>query len=134
MSAKPLRTKDETADALVEIVNILEKATDPQYNVKFIQADWEVNFATRTFRPNYSKEGSNSKKQYPGTAKPMWWQKANRTIPTMSRTALIAAEMPKGYWDKASLWAIYTKNRLLRKALPKGMTPIELLIPETEQM
>jgi len=47
----------------------------------------------------------------------------------MSRTALIAAEMPKGYWDKASLWAAYTKNRLPHKALANNVTPIELLLP-----
>jgi len=49
----------------------------------------------------------------------------------MSRTALIAAEMPKSYWDKASLWAVYVKNCLLYKALPKGLTPVEILLPGT---
>jgi len=47
----------------------------------------------------------------------------------MSRTALIAAEMPKGYWDKASLLAVYVKNRLPHKLLPKGLTPVEILFP-----
>ena len=49
----------------------------------------------------------------------------------MSRTALIAAEMPKGYWDKASLWVVYTKNRLPHKSLPTGKTPIEIFLPKS---
>jgi len=57
MSAKPLRTKDETAYALVEIVNILEKATNPQYNVKFIQADWEVEFHNKDLQTELRQRG-----------------------------------------------------------------------------
>jgi len=37
MSAKLLCTKDKTTDALVEIINILEKASE--HSVKYIQAD-----------------------------------------------------------------------------------------------
>ena len=37
MSAKLLRTKDETTNVLVEIINILEKASE--HSVKYIQAD-----------------------------------------------------------------------------------------------
>jgi len=37
MLVKPLRTKDKTTDALVEIISILEKASEHQ--VKYIQAD-----------------------------------------------------------------------------------------------
>ena len=58
-------------------------------------------------------------------------ERANRTIFTISRTALIAANMAKGYWDKASPWAIYVKNHLPHKALPKGLTLIEILLPTT---
>jgi len=49
MSAKPLRIKDETTNALVEIVNILEKAS--QHPVKMSQADWEANDESRFYGP-----------------------------------------------------------------------------------
>jgi len=80
MSAKPLRIKDETANALVEIVNILEKAPMPSTVSNSYRQTGEANSATKTFRPNYGKEGSNSRKQYLSIAKPMWWQK-EPTVP-----------------------------------------------------
>jgi len=42
-----IRTKDETTNALVEIINVLEKATNPQYNVKQIQANWGGEFRNK---------------------------------------------------------------------------------------
>lgn len=45
----------------------------------------------------------------------------------MSRTAIIAAELPKSLWDKVSALAAYTKNRILYKAHSK--VPIEILPP-----
>ena len=41
---KPLRKKSDAADALIEIINALEKATNNQYSVKEIQADWGGEF------------------------------------------------------------------------------------------
>jgi len=51
MSAKPLKTKDETTKVLVEIVNILERAAE--HPVKMIKPTGEADSATRTSRPNY---------------------------------------------------------------------------------
>ena len=54
-------------------------------------------------------------------------ERANRTILDMSRTAIIAAELPKSLWYKASDWAAYTKNRIPHKALG-GKGPIEIFL------
>jgi len=45
MSAKPLKTKDKTTNALVETINILEKAAE--HLVKMIQADWGGEFRNK---------------------------------------------------------------------------------------
>jgi len=116
MSIKPLRTKDETANALVEIVNILENATDPQYNVKFIKANRGGEFHNKDLQTELRQRGIQLKETVPQHSETnAVAERANRNTLTMSRTALIAADVPKEYWDKA---------------LPK-VTPIELLIPET---
>jgi len=129
--AKPLRTKDKTTNALVEIVNILEKATDLQYNLKFIQADWGGKFCNKDLQTELRQREIQLKEIVPRYSETNTVaERTNRTILTMSRTALIAAE---GYWDKASLWAVYVKNRLSHKALPKGMLPIELLTPKIHE-
>jgi len=58
VSAKPLRAKDQATDALVEIVNMLEKATDPQYHqVKQIQVDWGGEFWNEDLRSNCDRGG-----------------------------------------------------------------------------
>jgi len=81
MSAKPLRTKDETSDALVEIINILKKASE--HLVKHIQADWGGEFRNKDLQIELRQRGiqlkvltlvgevSEGVKQYPDTAKPM---------------------------------------------------------------
>jgi len=111
MSAKPVRTKDETGNALIEIINILEKAAE--YLVKMIQADWGGEFRNKDLQTELRQRGIQLKETVPRHSETnAVAERANRTIFTMSRTALIAAEIPKGYWDKASLWAVYVKDRL----------------------
>jgi len=130
MSAKPLRTKEETTDALVEIINILEKAAE--YPVKLIQADWGGEFRNKGLQAELRQRGIQLKETVPKHSETnAVAERANRTNFTTSKTALIAAEMPKGYWDKASLWAIYVKNHLPYKLLPKGLTLVEILLPGT---
>jgi len=55
ISAKPLRTKDETTNVLVEIINILEKASE--YTVKYIQADWGGEFRNKDFQIELRQRG-----------------------------------------------------------------------------
>jgi len=130
ISGKPLHTKDETIDALIEIINYLEKASE--YSVKNIQADWGGEFQNKNLQTELRQRGIQLKETVPRHSETnAVVEQANCTIFTMSRTALIAVEMPKGYWDKASLWAIYVKNWLPHKALPKGLTPVEILLPGT---
>jgi len=45
---------------------------------------------------------------------------------TMSRIALLSANLLKGLWDKASEWAAHTKNRIPHKSLPRP--PIEIML------
>lgn len=55
-------------------------------------------------------------------------ERANRTIFTMSRTAILAAGMQKSLWDKATAWAAYMKNQLHHKSLPNQKIPAEILL------
>jgi len=104
-----------------------------------IQADWGGEFRNKDLQTELRQRGIQLKETVRRHSETnAVAERANHTILTSSRTALfflgshyIAADMPKGYWDKASLWAAYTKNRLPHEALPKGMTPVELLIPGT---
>jgi len=92
MSAKPLKTKDET---IAEIINILENATDPQYNVKFIQADWGGEFHNKDLQTELRQSGIQLKETVPRHSETnAAAERANRTILTMGWTALIAAELP----------------------------------------
>ena len=127
MSVKLLKTKDETTNALVEVLNILEKASE--YPAKMIQADWGGEFHNKDLQTELRQRGIQLKETVPRHSETnAVAERANRTVFTMSRTALIGAEIAKGYWDKASLWAVYTKNRLPLKSLSKGKTPIKLLL------
>jgi len=83
MSIK-LRTKDETANALIEIVNILEKATDPQYNVKFIQADWGGEFCNKDLQTELRQRGIQLEETVP----------ISRASECISRT-MTTCNMPK---------------------------------------
>jgi len=126
MITKPLRKKSDAADALIEIINALEKATS--LTVKAIQADWGGKFRNKDLREELSQRGITSKETLPGHNETNAVAKrANRTILVMSQTALIAAKLPRGFWDRASNWAAYTKNRVPHKTL-KGRTPIETLL------
>jgi len=57
--------KDQTTDALIEMINMLEKTSIESRKSR------EANSGTRTSRSNYDRGGSNSKKPYPGIAKQM---------------------------------------------------------------
>jgi len=99
MSTKPLRAKDETTKALVEIIKILEKASE--YPVKMIQADWGGEFRSKDLQTELKQRGIQLKETVPRHSETnAIAERANHTIFTISRTALIAAEIPKGYWDK----------------------------------
>jgi len=89
----------------------LEKATNSQYNVKFIQADWGGEFRNKNLQTELRQGGIQLKETVPQHSETnAVAERANCTILSMSRTALIAVELPKGYWDKVSVWAVYVKN------------------------
>ena len=125
---KPIRTKDETTNELIAIINALEKATT--HHVAQIQADWGGEFRNKELAKELQQRGITLKETVPrhsetnGIA-----ERTNRTIFTMSRTAILASgDLPKSLWDKASAWAAYTKNRLPHKSLPDQKTPAEILL------
>ena len=96
ISGKPVRTKDEITDTLIEIINILEKASE--YPVKHIQADWRGEFRNKDLQTELWQRDIQLKETIPRHSETnAVVERANRTIFTMSRTALIAAEMPNSY-------------------------------------
>ena len=128
VATMPISTKDETTDALIEIINVLEKATIHQ--VSQIQADWGGEFRNKALASELKQRGITLKETVPRHSETnAIAERINRTILEMSRTAIIATNgtLPKSIWDKASAWAAYTKNRVPHKSL-KGKTPIELFL------
>lgn len=125
---KPLRTKDETPDKLVETINALEKTTNNQYLVSQIQADWSDEFRNKELATELRQRGITLKEtvpHYSGTNAIA--ESMNRTIFTMNRTAIIASGLPKSLWDTVSAWSAYTKNRVPHKSL-NGTTPVEVFL------
>jgi len=127
IAVKPLKRKSDAAVALIEIINTLEKATNNQYTVAEVQADWGGEFHTTELNTELGQIGITLKETVPRHSETnAVAERTNRTIITMSRTALIAADLPKSLWDKAAKWAAYTKNRIPHKGL-EGKVPIEVL-------
>ena len=128
MATTPLKTKNETTDKLVSIINALEKATN--HNVLQIQADWGGEFRNKELATEVKQRGITRKETVPRHSETnAVTERANHTIITISRTAIIGAgDLPKSLWDKASAWAAYTKNRLPHKSLQNQMTPAERLL------
>ena len=120
-----LKAKSGTTDALINTVNALEKATTHQ--VSQIQADWGGEFRNKELANELKQRGITLKETVPGHSETnAVAERTNRTILTMSRTAIIASGLPKSLWDKASAWAAYTKNRMPHKTHQK--VPAEVLL------
>ena len=101
MVTKPLRTKDETAKALITRINALEKAV--VHKVSQIQADWGGEFRNKELGKELTQRGITLKETVPRHSETnAVVERANRTIMTMSRTAIISAELPKSLWNKAA--------------------------------
>ena len=111
------------------ILNCDPYITNNQYSVKKIQADWGGEFRNNELAEELQQRGTSFKEtvSHHSEKTNAIAERANRTIFTMSRTALIGAGMLKGLWDRSSLWATYTKNWVPHKAL-KGKTAIEILL------
>jgi len=95
-SARPHRTKNWTTDALIEITNILEKVIDPQYWVKEIQVDWGSEFQNKNFQIELQQKRIQLKESIPRHSETDAIARTNQPIFTMSKAALIVANMPKG--------------------------------------
>jgi len=119
----PLRPQRDAKDALIKVINEMKAATN--LRLSQIQTNWggefrnqdleiELGIVLKPTIPKHSKTNAIIKR-------------ANRTILTMSRTALIAAGLPKGLWDKVSDAIAYTKNRVPHKTI-RGKTPIEIFL------
>jgi len=132
MLTHAIPTKGDTGDALIIIINKLEKAVSSVHerpiHLSQIQADWGGEFRNSKSITELNQQGITLKETVPRHSETnAIVERANRTILEMSRIGLIAAGLPKGLWDKASDSAAYTKNRLPHKALG-GKTPIEIIL------
>jgi len=132
MLTHAIPTKGDAGDALIIIINKLEKAVSSVHErpiqLSQIQADWGGEFRNSKLITELNQGGITLKETVPKHSETnAIVKRANRTILEMSRTGLIAAGLPKGLWDKASNSAAYTKNPLPHKALG-GKTPIEIIL------
>ena len=104
----------------------MEAATN--LRVSQVQADWGGEFRNKDLEEELRQHCITSKESVPRHSETNTAiERTNRTILTMSRIALIGAELPRSLWDKASAWATHTKNRVPYKAL-KGKTPIKIFL------
>jgi len=102
------KTKDETADKLIEIINALEKASTYQ-----VQADWGGEFRNKALAAELKQRGITLKEAVP-------WHSETKFHTRTSQLGNIHHEpdgLPKPLWDKASAWNAYTKNRAPHKSL-----------------
>ena len=104
-----VKTKDKARHALMDIIVALETATSKR--VKAIQADWGGEFRNQELEDELRQRGTTMKETVPHHSETnAVVERANRTIFTMNGTILAASKLPKGLWDHASAWSIYTKN------------------------
>jgi len=115
MLTHAIPTKKDAGDALIVIINKLEKAVSSAHerpiHLSQIQADWGGEFRNSKLITELNQRGITLKEtvlRHSETNAII--ERANRNILEMSRTGLIAAGLPKGLWDKASNSAAYTKN------------------------
>lgn len=87
-----LRTNDETTDKLISIINALEQATI--HHVTQIQADWGGEFHNKDLSMELKQRGITLKETVPRYSETnAVAERANRTIFTMSRTAILATNV-----------------------------------------
>lgn len=105
MTTTQLTNQDGTTDALISMMNAMEKATSPQ--VSQIQADWVGEFRNEELAMELKQHGIIIKKTVLRHSETnAIAERANRTIFTMRRTAIIAAQdLPKYLQVKASAGA-----------------------------
>jgi len=58
-------------------------------------------------------------------------ERLNRTLIEKVRAVMIASQLPCFLWGEALMHVVWLKNRTWTRALPKGVTPYELVIGDT---
>jgi len=97
LMTKPLRKKNKAGQALIDIIHILQKATNNECPITELQADWGGEFHNHELNLILKQQGIIHKETVPRHSETnAIAERANRTIMTMTRTALIAAGLPKG--------------------------------------
>jgi hypothetical protein len=111
----------------MEVIKIAEAMTGEK--LLFLQSDEGGEFRNSELLEEFKKNGIVIKQTVPyhSQTNPVA-ERSNRTILTMIRTMLLAANLPKQLWSEAAKHAAYTKNRLPHKSL-QGKAPMELWKP-----
>ena len=98
---RPLQKKSQTAEILLELIKTIENMAQP-YRVHQLQADWGGEFRNHILDV-VRKQGIIYKDTVPGHSETnAIAERANRTIMTMSRTALVVTCFDYGIKDKLS--------------------------------
>jgi hypothetical protein len=120
---RAIATKDKAGYIMMEIIKAAEVMTNQK--VAYLQTDEGGEFRSKELLREIQKRGITVKQTIPyhSQINPVA-ERINRTITTMARTMLIAANLSKYLWTDAVKHAAYTKNRLPHKALNVGI-PIE---------
>jgi transposase InsO family protein len=125
-----LRKKSDAATALIEIIEAAERQFEKC--VKFLQTDQGGEFRSEELQQQLRSRGIIQKETVPrhSDTNPQI-ERANRTIVTMARIALLASGLPKKLWLEAARHAAYNKNRLPHLALG-GKVPLVTFAREIE--
>jgi transposase InsO family protein len=112
---KGLRHKDDAGIAILDIIE--QEGRISGYKTTNFQADNGGEFRNKILEQQLRSRGICMKETAPrhSETNPVI-ERTNRTIVTMTRTALIAFDLPKKLWLEAAKHAAYTKNRLPHKS------------------
>ena len=95
MVVQALKTKSDAGNGLITVLNQLEAITNKR--TKEVQADWGGEFQNTILGKELQQRGTTLKENVPRHSETnAIIERANRTILDMSRTSLIAVELPKG--------------------------------------
>lgn len=130
MVVKALQKKSQTREVLMSIITSLETACN-YGKVKAVQADWGGEFRNKELEEELRQRDTLMKETVPhhSETNPVV-ERVNSTIFTMNKTFIAQSGLPKGMWDKTSLWSAYVENRLPHRTLG-GDSPIRKMFIES---
>ena len=111
----------------VEKLNVIQRSKKNAEQIKALRTDNGGEYISSEFK-KYLEEHGNMHQltvaytpQQNGVAERM-----NRTLMDLVRSMMHTAETPKKFWAEALATAVYVRNRVISRSLPKATTPYHL--------